>query len=192
MSNPSSRVVVGFDFSRSGEAALQRAVDRAIRDPSHVLHVVCAIEPRTPIPAVPTTTGVDYQYAEAVQHALTREVEQRLREANTDSRVHFCVHARIGKPADEILSVARDVGADLIIVGCKPATALGHLLLGSVSEVVARDAGCTVEIARPNSYPHVELVPVVEVAPHLTYVPPHRYTYADRSVSLRSNDWPLY
>ena len=192
MTTPPSQVVVGFDFSRSGHTALQGAIDLAVRAPFHVLHVVCVIEPRTPIPAVPATAGVDYQYAEAVQQAATREIEDKLRGTNTDSRVHFCVHARIGRPAEEILSVARDVGADLIVVGCKPATALEHLLLGSVSEQVAREAGCTVEIARPKIYPHVELATVVEVEPHHTYVPPHRYTYEDRGAIRRPKDWPLY
>lgn len=191
MTTPSSQVVVGFDFSHSGHTALQRAIDRAVQDPLQVLHVVCVIEPRTPIPAVPTTTGVDYQYAESVQQATTREIEHKLHGASTSNRVHFCVHARIGKPAEEILFVARDVGADLVIVGQKPATALGHLLLGSVSEQVAREAGCTVEIARTKLYSHVELATMVKVEPHQTYVPPHRYTYENRSAILRPNDWPL-
>jgi len=192
MTAPSSQVVVGFDFCQGGYSALQRAIDLALQAPFQVLHVVCVIEPRAPIPAVPAPNGVDYQYAESVQHATTREVEQKLRAANMNSRVHFCVHARIGKPAEEILYVARDVGADLIIVGSRPTTALAHLLLGSVSEQVAREAGCTVEIARPKSYPHVELATMVEIDPHHTYVPPHRYTYEDHQAILRPHDWPLY
>lgn len=192
MKTPCSQVVVGFDFSHSGRAALHHAIDLAVRAPLHVLHVVCAIEPRTPFPAVPATTGINYQYAETVEQAVTREIEQELRGTTPPSAVHFCVHARIGKPAEEILFVARDVGADLIIVGCKPATALEHRLLGSVSEQVAREAGCTVEIARPKSYPHVELATIVEVEPHHGYAPPHRYTYESRGALVRSNDWPLY
>jgi len=171
---------------------LQRAIDLAVRAPIHALHFVCVIEPRRPIPAVPTTTGVDYQYAERVQHALTVEIEAKLREMATDSRVSFCVHARIGQPADEILAVAREIGADLIIVGSKPITMFEHLVLGSVSAKVARDAGCTVEIARTKSYPDVELATMVEVTPHHSYVPPHRYTYDARGLNPRSNDWPLY
>ena len=188
----SSNVVVGFDFSRGGRAALQRAIDLVAQTPIHILHFVCVIDPRRPIPAVPTTTGVDYQYAERVQQAVTGEVEARLRETTTDSRVSFCVHARIGHPADEILAVARDIGADLIIVGSKPITMLEHLVLGSVSAKVARDAGCTVEIARAKSYRSVELATMVEVTPHHSYVPPHRYTYDARCPNARSSDWPLY
>jgi nucleotide-binding universal stress UspA family protein len=192
MSSNHSQVVVGFDFSHSGRAALHRALALAIRAPFHVLHFVCVVEPHAPLPAVPADGAVDYRYAERVQRALTDEVEAELRGASATGRIHFCVHVRIGKPAEEILDVAASVGADFIIVGSKPVSALERIVLGSVSGKVARDAGCTVEIARPKTYPFVELATVVEVEAHPHYLPPHRYTYEDRRAILRPTDWPLY
>ena len=41
------QVVVAYDFSPSAEEALMRAVDVAARAPQHVLHIVCALDPRT-------------------------------------------------------------------------------------------------------------------------------------------------
>lgn len=149
-----------------------------------MLHFVCVIEPGTEIPAVPTEQPIDYRYADEVQRALTVEVERELRAASVTDRVQFFIHARIGKPADQILSVARDVGADVIIVGSKGATGLERLLLGSVSEKVVREAGCSVEVARPKTYAHVELLQIVDVEPHLTYAPPHRYAYEDSTLNL--------
>ena len=46
MSSRISPVVVGFDFSHSGAAALHRAVTLAARAPVHVLHVVCVVDPK--------------------------------------------------------------------------------------------------------------------------------------------------
>jgi nucleotide-binding universal stress UspA family protein len=102
MSSTYSQVVIGFDFSHSGRAALYRAIALATRAPSHVLHFVCVIDPHSPLPAVPAKK-VDYDYAERVQRALTDELQQELRGAKAGVRVHFFVHARIGKPAEEIL-----------------------------------------------------------------------------------------
>jgi len=192
MSVKHDQVVVGFDFSNSGEAALERAIALAALTPSNILHFVCAIEPHQPIPGIPAAGPIDYHYAEKVQLALTEEVARRLRLADITTRVHFYVHARIGKPADEILEVAREVGADLVIVGSKGNTGITRLVLGSVSERIVREAHCAVEVARPKTYAHVDLLQVVEVEPHHTYVPPHRYTYEEHRLSLRPPEWPLY
>jgi nucleotide-binding universal stress UspA family protein len=196
MSSPISPVVVGYDFSHSGRAALRRAVTLAARAPFHVLHVVCVVDPREAVPALPSYNGVDYMYAARVQEALAAETQHELDRADVHGSVHFFVHARIGKPAQEILALAEEVGADLIIVGSrvdsKRLPALDRLILGSTSEHVMREAGCTVEIARPKRYPDVTLIAVEPVDPVHTYVPPHRYTYEDHRVNLRPAEWPLY
>jgi|KBSMisStaDraftv2_1062788.scaffolds.fasta_scaffold358129_2 nucleotide-binding universal stress UspA family protein len=197
MSSPISPVVVGYDFSQSGRAALRRAVTLAGRAPFHVLHVVCVVDPREAIPALPSYNGVDYMYAARVQEALAAETQHELDRADVRGSVHFFVHARIGKPAPEILALAEEIGADLIIVGSrldstKRLTQLERLILGSTSAHVMREAGCTVEIARTKRYPEVTLVPVEPVDPVHTYVPPHRYTYEDHRVNLRPAEWPLY
>lgn len=193
MSSHISPVVVGYDFSHSSSAALRRAVTLAVRAPFHVLHVVCVIDPKEPIPSIPSYSGVDYMYAARVQEALAVEIQRELEKAEeVRGRVHFFVHARIGKAAHEILDLASSIGADLIIVGNKGHTGIERMLLGSVSERVVREAGCTVEVARLKQYPEVELIPVESVEPHHTYVPPHRYTYEDHRVNLRPAEWPLY
>lgn len=186
-------IVVGYDFSQSARAALQRAVALAGRAPDNVLHVICVVEPRHPIPDLPAPDGVDYRYAAQVQEMLAAEIVAALDEADVGP-VHFFVHARIGKPAPEILNLAREIGADLIIVGSNGMTGLERLILGSVSEHVVREAGCTVEVARPKAYAEVELIPIEQVDPseHHPYVPPHRYTYEDHRVNLRPAEWPLY
>jgi len=191
-----SHVVVGFDFSHSAHAALDRAVALAARAPHHVLHVACVIDPRTPIPSIPAYDGVDHMYAARIQEALAVTVQEVLDAAQPIGRVHFFVHARIaGDAADELCELAGEVGADLIIVGSHDLTGLERLLVGSVAERVVRHAGCSVEVARPKRYPDVELTPIEEDDrrdPEHPYIPPHRYTYEDRRVNLRPPEWPLY
>ncbi|HEY5944081.1 MAG TPA: universal stress protein [Kofleriaceae bacterium] len=191
MSAEHSQVVVGFDFSHSGRAALDRAIGVATRAPWHVLHFVCVIDPHFAFPALPTK-HIDLEYANRVQEEVTAVVVQELDAKRVTDRVHFFVHARIGKPAAEILGVAEDVGADLIIVGSKGLTGIERMVLGSVSEKVVREAGCSVEVARPKTYPFVALTEVVEVKPEHKYAAPHRYTYESQRASRRPNDWPLY
>jgi nucleotide-binding universal stress UspA family protein len=47
-----------------------------------------------------------------------------------------------GDPASEILDVAADTDADLIVMGTHGQTGLRHLLMGSVADQVVRKAPC--------------------------------------------------
>jgi nucleotide-binding universal stress UspA family protein len=57
-----------------------------------------------------------------------------------------------GEPATEIIRLARDVGANLIVMGTHGRTGLGRLLLGSVAEAVLRRAPCPVLTLRQPFY----------------------------------------
>jgi nucleotide-binding universal stress UspA family protein len=151
MSEP-CQVVVAYDFSGSGHAALERAVEVAKRAPWHVLHIVCVIDPRFPFPALPTK-HVDCEYANRVVARVSVEVVAELGEGRD---IQFYVHAPIAKKAaSEILRIAEDIAADLIIVGSKGLTGLERAMIGSTSERIVREAGCTVEVARPKRYSRV-------------------------------------
>ena len=192
MSVEQSKVVVGFDFTRSAREALYRAISLARRAPFHVLHFVCAVESHGQIPGLPHHGHVDYPYVERVEHALLDEIAAELKCASIADRVQFFVHVRIGHAAEEILGLARDIGADLIILGSEGRTGVGRLVLGSVSEEVVRKAGCTVEVARAKAYDYVAQVEMSEATEHRRYTPPHRYVYDSRCLNLRPDEWPLY
>jgi nucleotide-binding universal stress UspA family protein len=55
---------------------------------------------------------------------------------------------RLGKPANEILTVAKRHKADLIMTGAKGLGAIGRMLLGSVSTRVVQHATCSVLVVR--------------------------------------------
>jgi nucleotide-binding universal stress UspA family protein len=192
MSTHNTQVVVAYDFSASGREALSRAITLGRRAPANVLHFVCVIEPHGSSPAVPLTGKVDYHYAERVRDALADAVGTELKTVDANEPVHFFVHARIGKPATEILALATEIGADLIVIGTKGLTGVEHLILGSVAEKVVREAGCTVEVARPKTYGFVELLEIKDVEPDRHYAKPHRYSYNSAQVQLRPSEWPLY
>jgi len=55
---------------------------------------------------------------------------------------------RVGKPAHEILSVAKEWPADLIVIGSHGRGGIPRVLLGSVAEAVMRHASCPVLVIR--------------------------------------------
>jgi len=58
------------------------------------------------------------------------------------------LYARQGDPADAILDVAEEQGADLIVVGNKGMTGAKRFLLGSVPNKISHHAPCSVLIIR--------------------------------------------
>ncbi len=62
--------------------------------------------------------------------------------------VNVQVFARQGDPADAILDVAEEIGADLIVVGNRGMTGARRFLLGSVPNKVSHHAPCSVLIIR--------------------------------------------
>jgi universal stress protein A len=67
---------------------------------------------------------------------------------NLKDAVPVQVNVAVGKPAEEILRVAREERVDLIAMGTHGRTGLRHLLLGSVAEAVIRAAPCPVFTVR--------------------------------------------
>jgi nucleotide-binding universal stress UspA family protein len=167
------QIVVAYDFSSYGRAVLDRAVALVARAPFHVLHMVTVIDPHSGIPVEPHHGHIDYEYADRVRVRMTDEIRKAFEATPIASEIQVFVHPRIGKPADEILDLAKEVGADLILVGTHGHTGLPRLLMGSVAERVVREAGCAVLVARPKTYPDVELMNVIEVDQARAVACPH-------------------
>jgi nucleotide-binding universal stress UspA family protein len=180
METSRSQVVVAYDFSKPADVALQRAVDLACTDANVTLHFITVLNNQQ-----------TYETADSLHEGLVRMLRTifRIRQPQVD--VDFCVHVRLGKPADEILALAREIGADQIILGCHDRNALGRILVGSVSTEVLHRALCPVTVARLKGYPHVKLDKVVEVS-HVAMRPrPHRYSYSSSVAQVRPVDWPI-
>jgi nucleotide-binding universal stress UspA family protein len=62
----------------------------------------------------------------------------------TDSAIRVEHRLEDGDPAAEILGVAQEIHADLIVMGTHGRTGLGRILMGSVAEQVVRQAVCPV------------------------------------------------
>jgi nucleotide-binding universal stress UspA family protein len=79
------------------------------------------------------------------------EVDATLQDAASgaiEGGVTVETYARQGDPADAILDVAEEQGADLVVVGNKGMTGAKRFLLGSVPNKVSHHAPCSVLIIR--------------------------------------------
>ncbi len=77
---------------------------------------------------------------------MVKHAQTRLKIALPGWKVNTC--ATYGSPAQEILTAADKFEPDLIVVGSHGHSALGRLILGSVSNKVLTEADCSVRVAR--------------------------------------------
>lgn len=184
------QVVVAYDFSPTAHAVLDRAVALVSRAPFHVLHFITVLDAHGGIAALPHHGKVDIDYADKVRDLMMVAIADAFGGSALEGKLHVFAHVRIGKPGDEILGLAQEIGADLILIGTHGHTGLTRLVMGSVAERVVREAGCPVLVARPKTYPDIELVQVIEVQ-HATGHGPRRFSYENNVMTLRPLGWPM-
>jgi nucleotide-binding universal stress UspA family protein len=141
-------IVVGTDGSETAREAVRQAVALAARLGAR-LQIVGAYEP---VPGARLREEAQ-RVPEDLQWIINprEEVDATLRdaaEAARDGGVQAAAFARQGDPADAILDVAEEQGADLIVVGNKGMTGAKRFLLGSVPNRVSHHAPCSVLIIR--------------------------------------------
>jgi nucleotide-binding universal stress UspA family protein len=147
-------VVVGVDFSPCGDDAILESVKMVAAGWATEMHAVHVLNPSDVIdhpslPALITEERVLEQAPGILRERVTKIA--RLEGFSIPDGV-IKVHARLGKPADALSQVAADYDADLIVVGTHKRQGLERMLLGSVSELLVRTAGCPVLVARPKDH----------------------------------------
>jgi nucleotide-binding universal stress UspA family protein len=143
-----SSIVVGTDGSDTAKEAVRQATSLA-KDLGATLDLVSAYEP------VPS--GRLRQESKEAPDDLQwmvnprEDVDATLSDAADEAReagIEVNTFARQGDPADAILDVAEERGADLIVVGNKGMTGAKRFLLGSVPNKVSHHAPSSVLIIR--------------------------------------------
>jgi nucleotide-binding universal stress UspA family protein len=164
MYEPVRRILVGVDESELGGRALHAALAMANAAGSTEIH---AIHVRPGIDGARTMRGV--KGVEADVDTLRERVEgelARYAEAHGQPEIRkISVHVRVGIPAEQIVSVAAELQAGLIVVGTHGRRGVTRAMMGSVAEAVVRTAGCPVLVMRPLHHPTLEDAVGDEVEP---------------------------
>jgi nucleotide-binding universal stress UspA family protein len=143
-----TRIVVGTDGSETAAEAVRQAVDLA-KLAGAKLSIVSAYA------AVPTRrlaeekqeAPPDVHYGIGPREDVNLVLDTAAAAAKKEG-VEVQTHPVEGDPAEAILNVAEQSGADLIVVGNKGMTGARRFLLGSVPNNVSHHAPCSVIIVR--------------------------------------------
>jgi len=152
-----TKILLATDGSEEAALAATTAADLAQKTGSE-LHIV-NIRP-APVYIEPTSevvhwiSSIEERERKEAQRLLDAQAEQIKALGATVAQPHV----RLGRPDEEIVFLAEEIGAGLIAIGSRGLGGMRRVLVGSVSDSVVRHAHCPVLVMRAEkgSRPHLE------------------------------------
>lgn len=100
----------------------------------------------------PPAYGIAPLFPSISPEFLEPEWQEFLHELPLGGGLQWEQQTREGRAAQTIVEVAKEIGAELVVMGTHGRTGLAHMLLGSVTEKVVRLAECSVLTVRPGTF----------------------------------------
>jgi nucleotide-binding universal stress UspA family protein/predicted transcriptional regulator len=137
MAFPFRRILSPIDFDESSMTALDNAVQLARQNDGTIflMHVVPMIIPPT---GMPIYVDLYKGQEETAREKLKDIAHRRL------AGIKYELLTRIGEPAATILKGAKKLGCDVIVMATHGRRGFSRVFLGSVAEIVVREAPCPV------------------------------------------------
>lgn len=123
-------IVVGYVPTKEGRAAFDRAVAEA------KLRATALIVINS------NRGGRDYDARDADGEAEVERLAQEVRDNGIEIEVRQLV--RGNEPSEDLIAVADEADADLIVIGLRRRSPVGKLILGSNAQRILLDAPCAV------------------------------------------------
>ena len=149
MQEPIKKIILATDFSNVSKDASNRALilARAYKAELMVLHVLDVNAWSFPSYYFFTVEGFD-RLAES-QEQVRQQGKDALKKLADSLDLDVETIFAEGDPGHEIVRVAEERKADLIVLGTHGQTGWKHFVLGSVAELVVRHAPCAVLTIKP-------------------------------------------
>jgi len=146
-----TKILLATDGSKEAQLAFASAAELSEKTGSE-LHVVYVGHMPLVSYESPGATTLDpdlsgRMHEDAEQEARTMLEEQVRRVGQSGDEVAE-VHTKVGRPDAEIVRLADELGAGLIVLGSRGLGTLRRALMGSVSDSVVRHAHCPVLVVR--------------------------------------------
>jgi nucleotide-binding universal stress UspA family protein len=139
-------ILLATDASEEAQLAAATAADLAQKTNSE-LHVI-TVGADLPLYELPEHPAEFEDVLRETRRQAKEMLEQQAKSIEESGGTVKETHLREGRAAEEIVEVAEEIGAGLIVMGSRGHGRIRRALLGSVSEAVVRHAHCPVTIVR--------------------------------------------
>ena len=143
-------ILLATDGSKQAELAARTAVDIAATTNSELHMVTVARHEHAHVYDLPEEPGdVQKSLYEAIERKARELLDEQVKKIEqTGGTIPQEVHLLRGRPDREIVHLAEEIGAGLIVIGSRGQGGVRRALMGSVSDSVVRQAHCPVLIVR--------------------------------------------
>jgi glycine betaine transporter len=144
---PSRKILVPLDFSDDSRRALEYGLAVAGASGAAVA-LLTVIEDSFPYPELFAWDHPDEEFYKSMRERALHHMGELLGEAAPPAGGIERLVVR-GRPRHEIVAVAADIGADLIVLARHGSSGIRHAFMGSTAESVLRHAACPVLVLPP-------------------------------------------
>lgn len=137
------KILVGYDGSKGGRAALERAAALSREGKAQLT----ALWVRQPLPKHADLPGESEGEAEAA-HDYFEERKREVEDLANRFGITIACESRAGHAAKVIVTFAKDGGYDLIVIGHSDHSELWGRLLGDTADRISDHAHCSVLIVK--------------------------------------------
>jgi nucleotide-binding universal stress UspA family protein len=148
-SRPYTTVIVGVDFSETSRRAVEQAAAVATRDGAtlYIIHAYSVPWKKSAFKKSASVADLDVRYRDMLLARLQEFCKPLGAEMTyLQPRFQLIEHDSHGHGIGQF---ARQIGADLVVLGKRGKTNLRDILLGSTAERVLRDAPCSILAVHP-------------------------------------------
>ena len=141
-----TRILLATDGSTEAQLAASTAAELAQRTDSE-LHVA-TVGADLPLYELPDYTARFDDVVQEQRRQAQEVLEQQVKKIEESGGTVKEKHLREGRADEEIVILAQEIGAGLIVMGSRGHGRIRRALMGSVSDSVVRHAHCPVTIVR--------------------------------------------
>ncbi len=143
-----TRILLDTDSSEEAALAARTATDVADKTDSE-LHVVFVELPAAYVGmGPPEIADIPPPRQEELDEDARRLLDAKVKQIEAEGSTVAQAHLRVGRPDEQIVDLAEEKGAGLILMGSRGLGGHRRLLMGSVSDSVVRHAHCPVLVVR--------------------------------------------